>query len=279
MSRIPKPDGVSRESSFARSFYQTVEDPSGTEALESVSRIHSSPPRSPMPAARRKTHMHARGGESSRRLIPHQKDVQPIERHNNEAPAKVAPIPRKLAFEDVNTQTRQNHFPPEDNVLSTFDDKDVLEQYRIMAQHEASVRAKENFGFDVTEYEKRRRLISSEHFDHQNYYGMGSKSKIKLPPPQPVLATPIPALKPEEPPMPPSTTSWNASKYLDPRIRQPRDPDLGLGTSVRGGATIPHDEHVVRCLGCRGQLRVKLTATLVQCPECSTVSPASSTRR
>jgi hypothetical protein len=268
MSHIPKPNAINRDSSFARAFYQTTESPEVTEAL-------SAPARSPMPPARRKGY-HNR--EPSRRTLTSPNDTRKFERNDDENQENHDLNPTKSSFVDNNRSDRHN-IPVEENVFGTFDDKEVLEQYRMMAQLEARTRVKENLGFDILEYEKRRKLTSSEQADHQTFGGFGARPKIRLPPPNPVHTSTVPNLKPEEPPFPPVSTSWNASKFLNHRIPQPRDPDLGMGTSVRGGATIPHDEHVVRCLGCRGQLRVKLTATLVQCPECSTVSPASSTRR
>jgi hypothetical protein len=296
MSHVPRPEPASRESSFVRSFYQTTDNATGADALGTVPQFHASPPRSPMSSARRqgvprfqaspprspipsaRLQVYHQSRESTGKIPSSLNDLAEIERNNGEILVDHVLNPKKPASVD-NTQTLRNIIPVEENGFGVFDDKEVLEQYRIMAQHEASIRVKENCGFDILEYEKRRKLISSEQASHQELYRSGTQPKIKLPPPKPVLATAIPTLKPEEPPMPPAATSWSASKFLDPRIHQPRDPDLGMGTSVRGGATIPHDEHVVRCLGCRGQLRVKLTATLVKCPECSTVSPASSTRR
>jgi hypothetical protein len=154
-----------------------------------------------------------------------------------------------------------------------FDDDEVLEQYRIMAQHEANLRVKENTGFDIVEYEKRRKLQGNEPTDKKELYGGGKKPKTRLPDPKKFIsstATP----KTEEPPLPAPKLH---TKFL--YQAQARIPELCPGVAVRSGASVPNDEHVVRCLGCRNQLRVKLLAALVSCPECNTVSPASSTRR
>lgn len=157
--------------------------------------------------------------------------------------------------------------------FGAFDDHEVLEQYRIMAQHEAYIRVKENTGFDIAEYEKRRKMQGNEPTDKRGLYGGSKTPRTRLPELKKfVSASGTP--KPEEPPLP--TPKLNI-KFLEQT--HARIPELCPGITVRGGSAVPNDEHIVRCLGCRGQVRVKLLATLVSCPECNTVSPASSTRR
>jgi hypothetical protein len=151
------------------------------------------------------------------------------------------------------------------------DDDEVLEQYRIMAHMEASMRVQENTGFDMNEYEKRRKL-------HPNSGKTGDytkKPKPRLPEPCKVASSSRAQMKPEEPPLPPPRANH---RFLEQRT--PRVPELCVGNVVRvSGTNLPAGEHVVRCLGCRTQLRVNMLANLVSCPECHTVSPASSTRR
>ena len=155
-----------------------------------------------------------------------------------------------------------------------FDDDEVLEQYRIMAQHEANLRVKENTGFDVAEYEKRRKSSGGDPKDKKDLYGGGKKPKLRLPEYRSYtssLATP----KPEEPPVPIPKLQ---SEYLE-RI-QPRVAQLCTGERTNAPAgSVEGDRLVVRCLGCKCYLRVKIVATLASCPDCHTVSPASSTRR
>ena len=156
---------------------------------------------------------------------------------------------------------------------NAFGDDEVLEQYRIMAQHEASLRVKENTGFDMAEYEKGKKMQADEPDEKKGLYNGGKKLKARLPDFSQMTSCSGPP-KPEEPPVP--------AVRLNPTLLQqnvPRAPELRPGVPVRGVSNIPHDEHVVRCLGCRSQLRVKISASLVSCPECGTVSPASSTRR
>lgn len=155
-----------------------------------------------------------------------------------------------------------------------FDDEEVLEQYRIMAQHEANLRVKENTGFDMAEYEKRRKLQGDEPKDKKGLYGGGKKPKTRLPEAKKISSS-TSAPKPEEPPLPKPKLN---SRFKEQSVT--RVPELCSGVVVRGSSSsTPADEHVVRCLGCKSQLRVKILATLVSCPECNTVSPASSTRR
>ena len=151
-------------------------------------------------------------------------------------------------------------------------DDEVLEQYRIMAHVEANIRVKDNTGFDMAEYEKRRKMNPEP--TKGDYYSGNKKPKPKLPEPRLVGGGASGSQRPEEPPLPPPRPN---RRFIEQRA--PRVPELSPGIVFRGGAgQIPDGEHVVRCLGCKIQLRLNMISTLVQCPECSTVSPASSTR-
>lgn len=156
------------------------------------------------------------------------------------------------------------------------DEDEVLEQYKIMAQFEASLRVTDNTGFDMAEYEKRRKLQPEP--EKTEYYTGSSTPKPRLPEPRPIHSATGGAsssTKPEEPPLPPPRPN---RRFLDPS-RTRSVPELMMGTVVRGQPHLPPGEHFVRCLGCKTRLSVDLQASLVSCPDCSTVSPASSTRR
>ena len=158
-----------------------------------------------------------------------------------------------------------------------FDDEEVLEQYRIMAQHDAISRVKENTGFDMAEYEKKKKMQGEDpHLKKKGLAGGRKQSRMRLPQPKRIQSTTNSTPKPEEPEFPPP--KFNTRFLHQSMIRVP---ELCQGISVLGGAslTVAPDEHNVRCLGCRCQLRVKILATLVSCPDCGTVSSASSTRR
>jgi hypothetical protein len=151
-------------------------------------------------------------------------------------------------------------------------DDEVLEQYRIMAHVEANIRVKDNTGFDMAEYDKRRKMNPEP--TKGDYYSGNKKPKPKLPEPRLVGCGGSSMTRPEEPPLPPPRPN---RRFIEQRT--PKVPELSPGIVVRGASgQMPEGDHVVRCLGCKLQLRVNMVATLVQCPECSTVSPASSTR-
>jgi hypothetical protein len=153
------------------------------------------------------------------------------------------------------------------------DNDEVLEQYRIMAHVEASMRVQDNIGFDMAEYEKRRKLYPDS--GEKNGSTTTRKSKPQLPEPCKVNSSSRAQMIPEEPPLLPPRAN---RKFVEQRT--PRVSELCVGNIFRGTANnLPAGEHVVRCLGCRTSLRVNMLANLVNCPDCNTVSPASSTRR
>jgi hypothetical protein len=153
------------------------------------------------------------------------------------------------------------------------DDDEVLEQYRIMAHVEANIRVKDNTGFDMAEYEKRRK--TQPEITKGDYYSGNKKPKPKLPEPRLMSGGGGGGIiQPEEPPLPPPRANRRFIEQQSPKV-----PELCPGVIVRGQTHSPDGEHIVRCLGCRAQLRVNVLASLVNCPDCSTVSPASSSRR
>jgi hypothetical protein len=180
-----------------------------------------------------------------------------------------------------------------------FDDEEVLEQYRIMAQHEATLRVKANTGFDMEDYEKRRKTTGNNQTkDKKELYGGGKKPKLGLPPPQHVIGQ-GPSASSEHngnstgtysyPPSLPlgqkggygltngSSSACLSENYIifleEQHIKAQAMPELAQGEVVRNTQTA-EGEHIVRCWGCRVNLRVNYVSTLVSCPECKTVSQA-----
>jgi hypothetical protein len=154
-------------------------------------------------------------------------------------------------------------------------DDEVLEQYRIMAHVEATIRVMDNTGFDMAEYEKRRK--TQPEISKAGYYSGNKRPKPRLPEPRWVGGNNGGTMhqKTEEPPLPPPRAN---RRFVDHRT--PKVPELCPGVIAIGTGQTQHEgEHVVRCLGCKSQLRVNMLATLVNCPDCLTVSPASSTLR
>lgn len=153
------------------------------------------------------------------------------------------------------------------------DEDEVLEQYRIMAHVEASIRVKDNTGFDMADYEKKRKLHPEA--NKLDYFDGNRKPKSILPE-QKILTGgggAASSMRPDEPPLPAPRPNRRYTEQKAPLV-----PDLCDGVAVRGSA-IPEGDVAVRCLGCKTQLRTSMLATLVRCPDCSTVSPATSTRR
>jgi len=154
------------------------------------------------------------------------------------------------------------------------DDDEVLEQYRIMAHMEANKQVKENIGFDLAEYEEKRQM----HPDNSSRGDYAKKPKPIFPEPRQLAPSGgaiggIGGMQAEEPALPPPRVN---RRFVDQRSL--RVPELCPGTVVRGSSTASPGQVLVRCLGCRVQLSVKLLSTLASCPECNTVSPATTTR-
>ena len=281
----PQPQPIERSSSFARSFYRGADNPAAAvvaalsqEAEASDDKLPPPVPRS-RPMSRRQSSRRASGTIVKDTTAGSTMDT-------SSASGTAAAFPTKTPDCYMDDKQQGHHAHALDNMqavakgsseaaeagFGTFDDEEVLQQYRIMAQHEANLRVKENIGFDLEEYEKRRKLHASGPSDKRLLYGGGGKTKLRLPEPKKLISK-VSTPKPEQPPLP--TPALNIKFLLQ---KHAKIPDLCVGVTTRGGANVPSDEHIVRCLGCRVQLRVKIFATLVSCPDCNTVSPASSTR-
>mmetsp|Transcript_20662 Transcript_20662/g.37546 ORF Transcript_20662/g.37546 Transcript_20662/m.37546 type:complete len:275 (+) Transcript_20662:16-840(+) len=155
---------------------------------------------------------------------------------------------------------------------SQFGDREVLEQYRIMAQCEARHRVKENIGFDIEEYEANHKLETEKTDKRTLFGGRNQKSKFRLPEP----ARPKPSatkLEPEKPPLLPPQPDLKLLRQNTKRVS-------GIQTGlISNSDDLPPSDRNVKCLGCRRNLQVNIMATLVRCPECNVVSPATSARR
>jgi LSD1 subclass zinc finger protein len=177
----------------------------------------------------------------------------------------------------------QNHL-----LVDGFENTEILEQYRIIAHHEARQRVKENLGYDPVERAQEEQL-NSKKGSRGNDGGDGKKksilNEVTLPPMCPPAI--IPAAKvgiclPKE--------SLPRSRFLE-HTATPRQPELCKGQIVPSSSGSSSNHHgtglvddsreiqiVARCLGCRSFLQIPIHATLVHCPQCSTISPATSTR-
>lgn len=153
-------------------------------------------------------------------------------------------------------------------------DKEVLEQYRVMAQIEARERVKQNIGFDLDEYQATHKLACEETTDKRALFGVSSKKQRHRLPEQKRPSPESTKLHTEVPPLLPPCPD---RKLVEQKCK--RAPDLMEGTVGRSDGTLPRGDHKVKCLACRCSLQVNQMATLVKCPECNVISPATSTRR
>jgi hypothetical protein len=182
---------------------------------------------------------------------------------------------------------------------------DINEQFRIMAQLEATFRVKDNTGFDMVEYKEQVRLLEEERQQQQSqerergrYH---TKPKPMLPDVQKLgmgnsgsetssLSSKGPS-RPEEPPLPFTRANRryaqngrSSSNNNNNRVRVPEIcpgvvvPKHSPTATTAISATTSIEQHIVKCWGCSSSvseiyLRVNILATLVQCPECLTISP------
>lgn len=308
--------GMDRKSSFARSFFAQQMEANGEEAqLDDNVPVPRSRPMGRM-ASRRNLSIAKRPSVKSapsQRGVEHTRSGDSLSsaaaslastgansgRGSLSSPLAVAAAPPRNAEENWLRQSMMRQSAAgvgfdmnaidaalkEDEALEAgFDDEEVLEQYRIMAQHEATLRVKANTGFDMADYEKRRKVTGNETKDKKELYGGGKKPKLGLPPPQVILSSannhhnsttglsspPLISLTDRRN----GSHSDNYSLFLDQQKKKADAlPELSQGDVVRSTQTA-EGELVVRCWGCRLNLRVNYIATLVRCPECGTVSQA-----
>lgn len=176
--------------------------------------------------------------------------------------------------------------------MSEHDVDDIHEQYRIMAQIEANLRVKDNTGFDMTEYKHGRQLLKEQREEEERKTSLLHTIK-----PRPMLPEVRNSggsdgfrpnngsFQPAEPPLPFVRANRRYVQTARNRNGRIRVPELCQGVVVLPNSTgstaesFSQDEQVVRCWGCSPTPKTYLTvdklATLVQCPECFTVSPVT----
>lgn len=100
-----------------------------------------------------------------------------------------------------------------------------------------------------------------------------SNSASRLLPPK-KEATPImpPSLAVE-----PTLPRPKVSRRFLPYTKMPRQPDLAVAKKTKNGRykAGDDDKHVLKCPNCQSFLKIPKLAVLMQCPTCSTVSPAT----
>lgn len=143
-------------------------------------------------------------------------------------------------------------------------DEDIMEQHRIMANLEAKQLARQNLGYDLAEVG----------IQEEPSFEIVDEPTVSLP----GLATT--SVEYELPSRCAANVPFPFSYDMLVKEIGHREPDLQVGVlSSRQDALSVPGRMAVRCLGCDKDLAVSQMASLVSCPECSTVSSATSTRR
>lgn len=164
---------------------------------------------------------------------------------------------------DVTEQQHGESHPAAEPGLNDFGRHEIIEQYRIMAEHEAHLRLKNTTGFDLEEFEKTAPLVGKI----DNGYRKALLTPM-LPEPRRVIVTStMPPLK--EPELP--TLS---RKHVQKDYKKEIAPIIYPGTIVSSGEEVPPGEKSLQCLGCKKSLRVQQKALYASCPNCSAESPA-----
>jgi hypothetical protein len=143
-------------------------------------------------------------------------------------------------------------------------DELLAEQHRYLALIEAKKRVVERLGYDPEERRQQRKQAPPS---------SGHSRPCPLPTLNPPRWAPTKSF-------PYSVPNVDVPLDSTPFIRQrvPRQPELQKG-QVFDGKTVGAGQMMVRCLGCKKNLRVSMQATLVICENCSIVCPATSTRK
>lgn len=150
------------------------------------------------------------------------------------------------------------------------DTVDIREQYRIMAQMEANLRVKDTTGFDMDEYKEHARRLEEERAQQEERSLPQYPTKFKARLPEFQQSTRTNSSCPEEPSLP----FTRANRRYNQKGGRDRVPELCPGVVVAAtNEAIDAKSNVVNCWGCGVYLQFKILATLVQCPECMTISP------
>lgn len=156
---------------------------------------------------------------------------------------------------------------PNENEPTPFDDHEIMEQYRIMAEHEAHLRLKTTTGIDMEDNQKRTPVIGRVEDGYRKML-----LTPRLPEPRRVTVTiSMPQLQePTLPSLPLSQEHWGRRS----QIRQ-----VSPGVIVSRTEEVSAEEQLLKCLGCGKELRVRRRAMFARCPSCSAESPAISIRQ
>jgi hypothetical protein len=153
---------------------------------------------------------------------------------------------------------------------SGFDNHEVLEQFKIMAEHEALRRVKKETGKDLEGNLESHKGGKSPGVVLVRKNKMMFKTRLPKPKRIPYAGTFAELREPSLPSFRPTPIFCGRTEQMEPEVTP--------GELVSGDEQVPDEQRVVRCLGCREKLSCKQNAMMVSCPNCSVESPAISTR-
>jgi len=150
--------------------------------------------------------------------------------------------------------------------LDDFGDREIMEQTRIMAEHEAHLRLKNTTGFDMEDHQKKPPVIGKI---DEGYRKMLLTPRLPEPRRITVASSSMPKLQePTLPSLPLEQTYLGTTSQITP--------DVSPGVLVAYAEEVPPEEKLLWCLGCQKKLRVKRKAMFASCPNCLAESPAIS---
>lgn len=161
--------------------------------------------------------------------------------------------------------------------------KQVAEQHKIMAIHRARKLLEESLGHTYVppppldlNHHHHRRPSSSDALSSPLSSSPSYQPHLVLPE-LPKRTTALESLAARQtcliPPNVPINISMDERNPI--RIDPSDEPDVQMGVLVPEGSVATRGTIVVRCNSCSGSLRVSLKSTLVRCPSCRELSPAS----
>ena len=177
------------------------------------------------------------------------------------------------------TQNTEARAPVGDNIpTNTLDEQTTASQAQALAKQQVL----ERLGYDPWE-----RASNAQHDFAQtqnNTFSSSSTSSWRFPPTRTVLPRP-----PPPPSQPSELFTWNPQPWIDnePNMTTTTTLDLVVGeaiatkdddhpNTISSMIMDSHNKIPVICWGCGQAHAVPIMATLMRCPQCQTVSPASS---
>lgn len=146
--------------------------------------------------------------------------------------------------------------------------RELLDQYRVMAELEAHRRLEKSTGIDMKELEKAEAIGRVD--DGYRKFLLTPR----LPEPRRVMSVPTGSLKLQEPTLPPLPRKKESQE-----TKSQIAPEVLPAMLVFRPDEVAQEERELQCLGCQKTLRVNRKAMFATCPSCNAESPAISIRQ